>query len=232
MGRVKRYKKVKEAYQRKDDKNANMAPADSELPDTFSMKMFKHMMAKEKSSKKKKKKRGVKTDQSETSIADGIKKEEGSSESARQRIRETLKKKKGESSRAFSRRVRETNNKLIIMDTKSQQNKTLKRKRYLTEQKKKKKKRKNGKPKKPIQENERSMEFPTAEHVPFGATNDTVPDLSSVAPKQYNAKPKKRAKVVFSKKSKLSDAELAKERALVMKAYAEVLKKRKLAARA
>lgn len=239
MGRVKRYKKVKDLTGRKDDGKCDMAPSASTLSDSYSMKVFKQMMAKQKRSKKNKKHNGKKNKKNPSQSPSVTSADEDSSNrSLAQAGAETKKveltRLKNESLKKFNRRVREENNKIIIHSVKSQQNKTLKRKRYLDQKKRRKKQ--NRAERSPEPENNRLMEFPTAERLPFGATNDTVPDLS-VVPRRLGAKKKREvdARVTFSKKkgghakqSKLSDSELQKERARVMKAYAELLKRRKL----
>ena len=146
------------------------------------------------------------------------KKEKQSSGSNNNKTKDDVKRRPGESIGQYNRRMRELNNQIIIRNTKALQKTRAKRKNFLKKKQDKKRRKKMAKLERRADSDD---EFRQADVVPFGATNDTVPTIS-VVPKAIL--PKGQRKVKLPKP--LSPA-LQRERARVMKAYRELLERRK-----
>ena len=229
MGRVARYKKVKKGFRNDDDADRDRAPSRKKLKkESYSNKVFREMMqmaSKKKRDKKKKNRRKVlkegipsKNEKEEEREGNHQKKEKQSSGSNNNKTKDDVKRRPGESIGQYNRRMRELNNQIIIRNTKALQKTRAKRKEFLKKKQDKKKRKKMAKLQRRADSDD---EFRQADVVPFGATNDTVPTIS-VVPKAIL--PKGQRKVKLPKP--LSPA-LQRERARVMKAYRELLERRK-----
>ena len=185
-------------------------------------------MASKKKRDKKKKRRKVlkegipskneKEEDEEEEEGNNQKKEKQSSGNNNNKTKDDVKRRPGESIGQYNRRMRELNNQIIIRNTKALQKTRAKRKKFLKKKQDKKKRKKMAKLQRRADSDD---EFRQADVVPFGATNDTVPTIS-VVPKAIL--PKGQRKVKLPKP--LSPA-LQRERARVMKAYRELLERRK-----
>ena len=229
MGRVARYKKVKKGFRNDDDADRDRAPSRKKLKkESYSNKVFREMMqmaSKKKRDKKKKNRRKVlkegipsKNEKEEEREGNHQKKEKQSSGSNNNKTKDDVKRRPGESIGQYNRRMRELNNQIIIRNTKALQKTRAKRKNFLKKKQDKKRRKKMAKLERRADSDD---EFRQADVVPFGATNDTVPTIS-VVPKAIL--PKGQRKVKLPKP--LSPA-LQRERARVMKAYRELLERRK-----
>ena len=231
MGRVARYKKVKKGFRNDDDADRDRAPSRKKLKkESYSNKVFREMMqmASKKKRDKKKKRRKVlkegipskneKEEDEEEEESNNQKKEKQSSGSNNNKTKDDVKRRPGESIGQYNRRMRELNNQIIIRNTKALQKTRAKRKNFLKKTQDKKRRKKMAKLERRADSDD---EFRQADVVPFGATNDTVPTIS-VVPKAIL--PKGQRKVKLPKP--LSPA-LQRERARVMKAYRELLERRK-----
>jgi hypothetical protein len=224
MGRVARYKKVKKSGFRDDsDKDRDRPPSRKKMKkESLSQREFREMMemaSKKKRDKKKKKRKRKRGDELETKAETETQEDTQQNNNETERKIKTTssetKRRSGESIGQYNRRMRDLNNQIIIRNTKALQKTRAKRKKYLNA-KKEKKKLKNRRLRADSDDDYRK-----ADVIPFGATNDTVPTIS-VVPKAIL--PKGQRKVKLPKP--LSPA-LQRERARVMKAYQELLERRK-----
>lgn len=222
MGRVKRYKRMKSLTYDDDDETRDRPPPKAtagKKSESYKMRRFKQLMAMSETKKSAKESRtihtsrdavqDVSTTKTSTTTFGPREREPSLRTKASPAPRGDFARRRGESVREFNRRMRKKNNEIIIKNVKSQQKKTAKRKQYFEKKKRKKQKQRERR----ANRDDDVRDFRKAEVVPFGEVNDTVPTIT-VVPR------------LVKPKSTLSPM-MQRERAKVMRAYKEMLERRK-----